>query len=133
MLRHQTLPPIPDDTEDAPWMTMSDWQYHADHAFMDALEVYVETRSPRSYVAAMLPIRYHPNPGDDDTETLSPDAMVAPVSPFHHRDSYVVDTEGIPPALLPEVVSSSGVERDRVVKPERYGAMGVTGYALFDH
>jgi hypothetical protein len=29
MLRHHLLTPIDDDTEDAPWMSMSDWQYGA--------------------------------------------------------------------------------------------------------
>jgi Uma2 family endonuclease len=132
MLRHHTLAPIPDDTEDAPWMTMSDWQYGAVDAFMAALEVHVESLSPRPYVAAMLPIRYHPNPGDPHIEQLSPDALVAPVSPTRHRDSHVVDTEGVPPSVVLEVVSPSSLERDQVVKPERYEAMGIWEYVLFD-
>jgi hypothetical protein len=146
MLRHHLLTPIDDDTEDAPWMSMSDWQYSAVDAFMDALRVHVESLSPRPsrlvplasslsprpYIAAMLPIRYHPNPGDAHTEQLSPDVLVAPVSPTVHRDSYRVEVEGAPPSFVLEVVSPSSLERDQVVKPERYEAMGVWEYVLFD-
>jgi hypothetical protein len=132
MLRHHLLTPIDDDTEDAPWMSMSDWQYSAVDAFMDALRVHVESLSPRPYIAAMLPIRYHPNPGDAHTEQLSPDVLVAPVSPTVHRDSYRAEVEGVPPSFVLEVVSPSSLERDQVVKPERYEAMGVSEYVLFD-
>jgi hypothetical protein len=132
MLRHTTLAPIEDDTEDSYWLIMGDRRSNAIFAFMDSLDLHAGTLSPRPYIAAMRPIRYHPNPGDDRIEQLAPSVLVAPVAVLPRREAYEVEVEGTPPAFVLEIVSPASLWRDMEVKPERYEVMGVREYALFD-
>jgi Uma2 family endonuclease len=122
---------IDDDTEDAPWMVMSDWQFAAVNLFYDIVTSYVSRLSPSLYVAAMLPIRYHPVPGDPRIQQLAPDVLVARVDP-HFRSSYRLEEEGVAPALVLEVISQESRQRDTVDKRRAYEAMGVEEYLLFD-
>jgi len=122
---------IDDDTEDVPWMVMSDWQFAAVNLFYTILKSYVSRLSPPLYVAAMLPIRYHPVPGDPRIQQLAPDVLAARVDP-HFRSSYRLEEEGIAPAFVLEVVSQESRQRDTVDKRRAYEAMGVQEYLLFD-
>lgn len=122
---------IDDDTEDAPWMVMSDWQAHATTNFFILLQQYAAHLSPPLYVAAMLPIRYHPIPGDPRIQQLAPDVLVARVDP-HFRSSYRLEEEGMAPAFVLEVVSPESRQRDTVDKRRAYEGMGVEEYLLFD-
>jgi Uma2 family endonuclease len=122
---------IEDDTEDAPWMVMSDWQSHATTNFFILLQQYAAHLSPPLYVAAMLPIRYHPVPGDPRIQQLAPDVLAARVDP-HFRSSYRLEKEGVAPAFVLEVVSHESRQRDTVDKRRAYEAMGVQEYLLFD-
>src|SRR5947209_16692062 len=96
------LPPIPDDTEEAPWMVMSMAQFQAIDAFYDALFVYGQAQDPPWLVASLLRVRYRPNPSSPHPEGLAPDVMVAFVPPYL-RDSYDVEKEGKPPSFVLEV------------------------------
>jgi Uma2 family endonuclease len=122
---------IEDDTEDAPWMVMSDWQSHATTNLFILLQQYAARLSPPLYVAAMLPIRYHPVPGNPRIQQLAPDVLVAQVDP-HFRSSYQLEEEGMAPALVLEVLSPESRQRDTVDKRRAYEAMGVQEYFLFD-
>lgn len=135
---HQThtldeyLPPIPDDTEEAPWMVVSTPQWHATDAFYNALDLHAQAYDPPWLVAALLGIRYRPNPPSPHREKLAPDVMVAFVPDADRpRTTYDVDEEGLPPAFVLEVVSPESQRRDLEVKPRRYERMGVREYALF--
>jgi Uma2 family endonuclease len=110
---------------------MSDWQFAAVNLFYTILKSYVSRLSPPLYVAAMLPIRYHPIPGDPRIQQLAPDIFVARADP-HFRSSYRLEEEGITPALVLEVISQESRKRDTVDKRRAYEAMGVEEYLLFD-
>jgi hypothetical protein len=122
---------IGDDTEDAPWMVMSDWQWAAVTLFYDLLRDLVSHHSPPLYVAGMLPIIYHPVPDDPRTQILAPDMFVARVDP-HFRSSYQLEEEGVAPAFVLEVLSPESRRRDTVEKRRAYEAIGVEEYLLFD-
>jgi len=112
-------------------MVMSDWQFAAVSLFYTTLKGYVSRLSPPLYVAAMLPIRYHPIPGDPRIQQLAPDLLAARVDP-HFRSSYHLEEEGMAPAFVLEVVSPESRRRDTVDKRRAYEAMGVQEYLLFD-
>src|SRR3954447_7193775 len=95
---HRTLPAIEDDTEEAPWMVMSDWQYHAATIFYYSLMFHLGSQAPRPYIAAMLPIRFRPDPARDEVRQLSPDVLVSFV-PLVPRSSYDLEQEGVPQVL----------------------------------
>jgi hypothetical protein len=79
----------------------------------------------------MLPIRYHPVPGNPGTQQFAPDVLAARVDP-HFRSSYRLEEEGIVPAFVLEVISPESRRRDTVDKRRAYEAMGVEEYLLFD-
>jgi hypothetical protein len=122
---------IADDTEDAPWMVMSDWQSHATTNVFILLQHYAARHSPPLYVAAMLPILYHPVPGDPRIQQLAPDVLIARVDP-HFRSSYRLEEEGVAPAFVLEVISEESRKRDTIDKRRAYEGMGVEEYLLFD-
>jgi Putative restriction endonuclease len=128
MLR-KPLTPIDDDTEEAPWMVMGTPQYDAVAALYTSLRHELRSRGAGLFVAAMLPIRYRPIPGER-TEQLAPDLLVAPVAD-HPRSSYDMEREGVPPSFVLEVISPESRSRDLGIKLERYEVMGVGEYALF--
>ncbi|MBV9279397.1 MAG: Uma2 family endonuclease, partial [Chloroflexi bacterium] len=82
-------------------------------------------------VAAMLPIRYYPIPGDPRTQQLAPDVLAARVD-LHPRSCYRLEEEGAAPAFVLEVISQESRRRDTLDKRRAYDAMGVQEYLLFD-
>lgn len=112
-------------------MVLSDWQFAAVNFFYTVLKSYVSRLSPPLYVAVMLPIRYHPLPGDPRVQQLAPDILAAHVDP-HFRSSYRLEEERVAPTLVLEVVSRESRQRDTVDKRRAYEAMGVQEYAVFD-
>lgn len=128
MLR-KPLTPIPDDTEEAPWMVMGMPQSDAAVRFYTSLRGELESRQQPLLVAMFLPIGYRPIPSGR-VEQLAPDVLVAPV-PDRPRTSYDVAREGVPPVFVLEIVSPESQTRDREIKPGRYERMGVQEYALF--
>jgi Uma2 family endonuclease len=111
-------------------MSMSDWQWRAVDLFHAALETHLEDREPRPYVGAMLPIRFRPIGEHGLLRQLAPDVLVAPID-LTGRTSYDVEREGAPPDFVLEVVSPASEERDLLLKPAYYDALGVQEYAIF--
>src|SRR5919206_437699 len=107
----QFLRTIADDTEDAPWMIMSDPQWRSVSALFWSLEVYAQT-----------------HPVARRRKQVAPDVFAA-IVPLEGRDSLAIDREGMPPFVL-EVVSSSSVKRDLEEKTEIYRLLGAQEYAI---
>jgi hypothetical protein len=80
-------------------------------------------------VASLLPIVYRRR-GEKRTRQVAPDVLVAFV-PQRPRDSYDLAAEGVFPAFVLEVVSSSSVARDVDAKRRLYEALGAQEYVLF--
>ena len=118
-----------DDTEDADWMVMGDLQFWSASGFAQSLRTYAHEQGLAWYVAAMLPITFR-WPGVAHKRTLSPDTFVAFV-PERARASYDVETEGVFPPFVLEVVSPSSAARDHEEKLEAYDLLGAREYALF--
>ena len=110
-------------------MVLGTPQSDAASALYQSLRTELRARGSPLFVAMMLPIWFTPIPGGRRRQ-LSPDLLVAPV-PQHDRTSYDLTQEGVPPALVLEIVSPESRERDFGVKPAWYAAMGVSEYALF--
>ncbi len=111
-------------------MVMGMPQSDATANFYVVLREYARTLEPPLLVAAMLPIRFRPNPPGDRMEQLAPDVMVAR-APDHFRSSYDVEREGGAPCFVLEVVSPESRQRDLRDKPAHYERMGVDEYALY--
>ena len=123
----QFLRTIADDTEDAPWMVMSEPHWRSVSALFWSLEVYAQTHPVAWHPGAMLPLTYRP-PGARRRKQVAPDVFAA-IVPLEGRDSLAIDQEGMPPFVL-EVVSSSSVKRDLEEKTEIYRLLGAQEYAL---
>lgn len=123
---------LADDTEDAPWMVMGDLQFWSASGFAHALRTHRRAEGLSGYVAAMLPIRYtlRDERGRPRRKQLAPDTFLAFV-PEHPRTSYNLETEGMFPAFVLEVVSPSSAGRDQEEKVQAYAALGAREYALF--
>src|SRR3954470_21116823 len=98
MLRHHALPAIEDDTEDAPWMVMSEWQFNAVDVFHDVLVAFLRSRGSQLFVGAMMPIRFRPDAERGDVRQLAPDVFVSSVN-LTGFGSYNLDHMGQPPAF----------------------------------
>jgi Uma2 family endonuclease len=122
------LATLEDDTEDAPWMVMSDLQFWPTAAFAEGLRYYARSNHRPWYVASMLPIHYRDRAGR--RHQRAPDTFVAR-APDRPRDSYDLAEEGVFPAFVLEVVSPSSVRRDQEEKREAYRILGAEEYALF--
>ena len=120
---------LADDTEDAPWMVMGDLQFWSASGLAYSLSIYSHEQGLPWYVASMLPITYN-WPGVAGKKTLAPDTFVAFVLD-HSRTSYDVETEGVFPPFVLEVVSPSSKRRDHEDKLRAYDLLGVREYALF--
>ena len=117
-----------DDTEDAPWMVMNDWQWHAVDVFMSVLNLHVARQSLPWYTASYMKITmWRP---DGRPLDLVPDAFVAD-GERRMRDSWNVAQEGAPPRFVLEVMTRQSRRRDTVEKVGAYQEMGVAEYALF--
>jgi len=88
-------------------MVMGSLQYWSAGSFAFSLRTYARNHVRPWYVAAMVPIRYRVE-GRRRKRQLAPDCFVAFV-PGHDRDSYDLETEGVFPAFVLEVVSPSSV------------------------
>ena len=122
----QFLRTVAADTEDAPWMVMSERQWRSASALFWSLEVYAQSQPVTWHPGAMLPLTYRP-PGARRRKQVAPDVF-ASVVPLAGRDSLAVE-EGMPPFVL-EVVSASSVRRDLEEKRELYRLLGAQEYAI---
>src|SRR5437867_13091279 len=104
-VRDHFMQTLDDDTEDKPWMTMSDLQFWSASAFAYSLRWYARQRSLSWYVASMHPVIYS-WPGTTSRKQLAPDVYVAFV-PDRPRSSFDADAEGGFPPFVLEVVSPS--------------------------
>ncbi len=120
------------DTEDAPWMTTPDFQWHIINLLMSILRLHIQRQNLHWYLAAELLVIMPRMPGESNTETLDlgPDMMMA-VSENYERDSWSIADEGQPPLIVIEVVTRQSRNRDFVTKPPLYDAMGVREYVIF--
>jgi Uma2 family endonuclease len=119
----------PDDTEEAPWMVVPEFQWRVVALLMSILRLYVRRRGLRWHLAAELkitmPRRIIPRSLD-----LAPDLMVAEADDAP-RTSWDVRVEGQVPPFVLEVVTKDSWERDTLEKPLLYDAMGVQEYVIF--
>jgi hypothetical protein len=70
----QFLRTIADDTEDAPWVVMSEPQWRSASALFWSLDVYAQTHSVAWHPGAMLPLTYRP-PGARRRRQVAPDVF----------------------------------------------------------
>ena len=84
---------------------------------------------PEALVAA--DILLYPEQGNN-RNSIAPDVLVAFGIGTDNRSSYLVWEEGKPPDWVLEVASPSTQENDRGSKRQRYAALGVPEYWLFD-
>ena len=119
----------PDDTEEAPWMVVPEFQWRVVALLMSILRLYVRRRGLRWHLAAELkitmPRRIIPRSLD-----LAPDLMIVEADDAP-RTSWDVQVEGQVPPFVLEVVTKDSWERDTVEKPLLYDAMGVQEYVIF--
>jgi len=122
----------PDDTEEAPWMPMPDWQWRTIALLVPMLRRHALERDRRWYVAGELKISMPRKPRKPSSRELDlvPDLLVA-MAEDAERSSWNVGLEGAPPALVLEVVTEESWDRDTDEKPALYEAMGVAEYAIF--
>jgi Uma2 family endonuclease len=118
-----------DDTEEAPWMVVPEFQWRVVALLMSVLRLYVRRRGLRWHLAAELkitmPRRIIPRSLD-----LAPDLMVVEADDAP-RTSWDVRLEGQVPPFVLEVVTKDSWERDTVEKPLLYDAMGVQEFVIF--
>jgi Uma2 family endonuclease len=119
-----------DDTNEAPWMTMPEFQFQVIHLLVAILRLYSGRRHRGWHVSAELGVRM-PKP-DGTTLTLGPDLFVVEADPAL-RTSWDIVGEGQPPRFVLEVVTKDSVTRDTTEKQKvgYYAAMGVTEYAIY--
>ena len=128
------------DTEEAPWMVMTSFQWNVLVLLMSILNLHARKQGLGWYVAAdlkvtmLLPVGFAPPPGlgiSDSRRTLdaAPDIMVA-IAEDRERRSWKVADEG-PPLFVLEVVSEESLKRDLVEKPAIYEVMGVREYVVY--
>ncbi len=119
----------PDDTEEAPWMVMPDFQWRVVSLLMSILGLYVRRTGQRWYLGAELKVTM-PRPAGQRALDLGPDMMMAEADDAV-RDSWNVRVEGEPPLFVLEVVTDESRARDMDEKPILYDQMGVREYAIF--
>jgi Uma2 family endonuclease len=110
-------------------MVMGDAQFWAAAHLATSLRHYAQVHGRPWYVASLLPIVYRRR-GEKRTRQVAPDVLVAFVAQ-RPRDSSDLAAEGVFPAFVLEVVSSSSVARDVDAKRRLYEALGAQEYVLF--
>jgi Uma2 family endonuclease len=128
-VRNHLMLTLEDDTEEQPWMTMSDLQFWSASSLAHSLRIYARERQLPWYVASMLPILYR-WPGAAAKKQLAPDVFVA-FAPDHPRSSYDVESELGFPSFVLEVISPSSSAHDRNDKRIAYEELGAREYVLF--
>jgi len=128
------------DTEEAPWMVMTDFQWNVVALLMSILDQHARRQGLGWYLSAELKVTM-PLPvgvvlppvitvGASQTSLdAAPDLMMA-VAENRERSSWKVADEG-PPQFVLEVVSEESLQRDLVQKPVIYQVMGVQEYAIY--
>jgi len=125
----QTVEDDTDDYEESPWMSMGDAQFRSASALYWSLRNYTRRAGLPWYVGAMLPI-FYPRPRLKRKGQVAPDVLVSFVAD-RSRDSYDLEEEGVCPAFVLEVISSSSVLQDTGKKRRTYRLLGMQEYALF--
>ncbi|MGH2346603.1 MAG: Uma2 family endonuclease [Chloroflexota bacterium] len=126
----------PNDTEEAPWMTMPDFQWRVIALLMSILRRHMGQHNLPWYLAAELKVimprqvRAMRRKATRRTLDLGPDLLMAEADDIE-RTSWNVRVEGRPPALVLEVATEDSWERDTEDKPLLYDLMGVTEYVIF--
>ncbi|MGH2346736.1 MAG: Uma2 family endonuclease [Chloroflexota bacterium] len=130
--RHMTstdwLADIPNDTEEAPWMVMPDYQLWALHLLLSILRRHRAERRLRWYIGAELWVTL-PRPSLPNLE-VAPDLFVAE-GDTRRRTSWNVREEGQPPRFVLEIVTGASWLRDTTEKVALYELLGVEEYAIF--
>jgi Uma2 family endonuclease len=119
----------PDDTKEAPWMTMPDFQWRIIALLMNILHRYRREAGLRWYIAAELKVTM-PRQVIRRNLDLGPDLLMVEADD-HPRDSWNVTKEGQPPLFVLEVVAPDSGGRDTGEKPRLYDTMGVQEYLIF--
>jgi len=128
------------DTEEAPWMVMTDFQWNVVALLKSILEQHAQRYRLGWYLSAELkvtmplPVGTPLPPGmtigaAQRALDAAPDLMMA-VAEDRERTSWKVADEG-PPLFVLEVVSEESLQRDLVQKPAIYQVMGVQEYAIY--
>ncbi len=125
----QTVEDDADDYEESPWMTMGDAQLRSATALYWSLRNYTRRAGLPWYVGSMLPI-FYPRPRLKRKGQVAPHVLVSFVED-RYRDSYDLEEEGVCPAFVLEVISSSSVLQDTVKKRHTYRLLGMQEYAIF--
>ena len=98
------LADIPNDTEEAPWMVMPDYQLWALHRLLSMLRRHRAARQLRWYIGSELWVT-RPGPGKANLE-VAPDLFVAE-GDTESRTSWNVAVEGQPPRFVLEIVTGA--------------------------
>ncbi|MGI8912992.1 MAG: Uma2 family endonuclease [Chloroflexota bacterium] len=120
-----------DDTNEAPWMTMPEFQFYLIQALVGILQLHASRQGLGWHVTGELGVRM-PKPEGQGTLTLGPDLFVVEADEGW-RTTWDISAEGQPPRFVLEVVTQDSAERD--TEPEQkvgyYAAMGVEEYAIY--
>jgi len=120
-----------DDTNEAPWMTMPEFQYFVARLLVGILQLHAKRQGLGWHVTGELGVRMA-KPEGQGTLTLGPDLFVVEAD-AGLRTSWDIVQEGRPPRFVLEVVTQDSAERD--TEPEQkvgyYAAMGVAEYVIY--
>ena len=119
-----------DDTNEAPWMTMPEFQFNVIRLLVGILRLHAQRRRLGWHVTGELGVRMPRS--DGSTLTLGPDLFVVEAD-AGLRTSWDIGQEGQPPRFVLEVVTKDSVERDTTEEQKvgYYAAMGVAEYAIY--
>ncbi len=119
-----------DDTGEAPWMTMPEFQYVVTRLLVGILWLHHRRHQLGWHVGGELGVIMARH--DGGTLTLGPDVFVAEAGE-ELRSSWDIRREGQPPTLVLEVVTTDSADRDTdpEQKPAYYAAMGVAEYVVY--
>jgi Uma2 family endonuclease len=120
-----------DDTDEAPWMTMPEFQFYLIQLLLGVLRLHARRHGLGWHVTGELGVRM-PKPGEEGTLTLGPDLFVVEADAAL-RTTWDVVAEHQPPRFVLEVVTQESAERDTALdqKVGYYAAMGVAEYAIY--
>ncbi len=126
LLRHAV-----DDTDEAPWMTMPEFQALVIALLAGILRLHARRGGLGWHISTELGVRM-PKPGEEGTLTLGPDLFVVEADAAL-RTSWDIQAERQPPRFVLEVVTKDSVERDTDPRQKvgYYAAMGVEEYAIY--
>ena len=114
------------DSDDCP-MPEGGFQFNSLTYAVMALRTHFQTRNDVYVAGNMFIYDIEGNPHS----SVAPDVFVVFGIPAHTRSVYLLWEEAAPDFVM-EIASSSTVERDRVLKRERYAGLGVKEYWQYD-